>query len=1641
MRAKLEPLIERVINLGTCIVLTGITLFVEMDEIKRNILYRPEITGPLTLQAFDAVDLYSPAKIATTLYGRGDKSDSEMSVDKERLMSKSPLPEENKLKAVKLGTREGMKDLENPAPLETLAMDPEDKSTIPDVFANSKENKDTDKASMKVYTRRFAVRLLLYKIDGLFLGHKNKRIFLFTTNHGDQHGDAASLRPVGKDIYIHTSLPQPIALPDGGKRTYCNHLLVSNSEKANMREAYDSTKGYLLPNFDATDNNAMKIYNRRGRDCSRSMELEQLPTFAELGKDPENTREASKSLCMTESVLSLDDSTTRISSTDFDAPDYRADLVRALVRTYQSDPTMFNSEKKDTREGLNGECLTKSVLSDDDSTKRNSLPDCTSLASFSELTIEDIDDKYDFDDVGMLPNLKDEFVDGLSSSCGDKWITVSTTNHRDPHDAALLPLVNLDTDIHTASHQPIALPNGGEIVQLESSEQKSLVDFDATNDRAYQSGVLASSEKKYTIDAYKGRWESLIQRTEKDIGEGLNEEYLTKCALILDDSTEQNSVDPRRGRGRLHSTEHEQPATFVELGTDPEIEGVVSDLLRNCSLIVIKDIDHWVEMLPNLKSELMLSSLLEIIHGLLSSCGDERIIILTTNHNHMDRVDAALLHPLNIDLYVHTPSPQPIAVPDGGEIVQLDSSERKPLEDFDATNNRAYQSDVLVSNSEKQSTRETSRRQCMPEAESVLGFVDSTTRISSTDFDAPNNSAHLVWAYQSGPIGFNSEKKHLGEGLNRECLTKSVLSLDDSSRQKLLPDVEATKNRGEALKRECIIKSILGLEDLQQHIGGRRDDAAKNFRDSLARKSFKVIEILPIREQRNDCVPSLSIGRLILEGWVQEEKSPNLARVLQINIVEQRVTKLPICLEGLLAESASSSRWPIGLPNGRRIVMLDPLKQSTKNIAHAVWVDQCSPTVSLPEKKMVRKTLKRKCKTMSGIFEIHQQHFGRRCEGSAKSFCAMCIGKKHGTNQKWATRKRYSAGDERSFQVSRLSMNEKLDSRLQFIHISQCAKADESGPTVSNSERGSLGEALQCDSLTNTLGLNDLRKHFGARCKDAAKGLCGCLGLPAGGHIPSLLEKKIVRKTLKRQSRTMSVLSLEDHQQHVGRRWEDDAKFLGAKRICRQVAIDCKPTEKRILKQHGTRRCQFKQSAIDLPDGGHILSLSKKKIVRKTLKRKCRNMSVLRSEYHQHVDSKWDDAVKSLGAKHIYRQLVIHRVSRAKRICRQHGFHRWPFQQNWATLKGYFLGDERPVDVISLSMDGKLVSRLQLIHISWLGKFSPWPPALPPGEIVGRPLALSSSQLPSTSNRAHLGGQDQSGSTTSHSQNERTRDQPEGRKRKIKNLTIEDLRPYVGLTRADAAKKFQMSETTFKRQCRRLKIEQWPKLPPGEEVLKPPDPPERNTGQNAMGNEVGHLPEPIEVSRLPYHERNGSLQDYIDDLLCGQENDSMDFQSVWQEMEPNPNPNPDVFLQTEVASTHMVSGNMGIPNDHRNSLASQAETRLKGHGTGSSLSQRIQDMSFVTLKVYGLDTIKFKFPLESGINELKGEVAKRLNLEPDSFNMKYEDEEGEQILIPLSEDLRDYLSSSITPVIKLWVVSKVANLTNLCESCGGSLKR
>uniref|UniRef100_A0A7N0UFC0 AAA+ ATPase domain-containing protein n=1 Tax=Kalanchoe fedtschenkoi TaxID=63787 RepID=A0A7N0UFC0_KALFE len=89
-----------------------------------------------------------------------------------------------------------------------------------------------------------------------------------------------------------------------------------------------------------------------------------------------------------------------------------------------------------------------------------------------------------------------------------------------------------------------------------------------------------------------------------------------------------------------------------------------SDLRRlligtgNWSILVIEDIDCSIG-LKNRESgtddhedeKIILSGLLNFIDGLWSSCGDERIIVFTTNHK--DKLDPALLRPGRMDMHIH----------------------------------------------------------------------------------------------------------------------------------------------------------------------------------------------------------------------------------------------------------------------------------------------------------------------------------------------------------------------------------------------------------------------------------------------------------------------------------------------------------------------------------------------------------------------------------------------------------------------------------------------------------------------------------------------------------------------------------------------------------------------------------------------------------------------------------------------------------------------------------------------------------------------------------------------------------------------------------------------------------------------------
>lgn len=94
---------------------------------------------------------------------------------------------------------------------------------------------------------------------------------------------------------------------------------------------------------------------------------------------------------------------------------------------------------------------------------------------------------------------------------------------------------------------------------------------------------------------------------------------------------------------------------LTNIGSNSELRRLLV-YTQNRSIIVIEDIDCSVELHNrqgddgNNNNQFTLSGLLNFIDGLWSTCGDERIIVFTTNHK--DKLDPALLRPGRMDKHI-----------------------------------------------------------------------------------------------------------------------------------------------------------------------------------------------------------------------------------------------------------------------------------------------------------------------------------------------------------------------------------------------------------------------------------------------------------------------------------------------------------------------------------------------------------------------------------------------------------------------------------------------------------------------------------------------------------------------------------------------------------------------------------------------------------------------------------------------------------------------------------------------------------------------------------------------------------------------------------------------------------------------------
>ncbi|WJZ81583.1 hypothetical protein VitviT2T_001420 [Vitis vinifera] len=219
------------------------------------------------------------------------------------------------------------------------------------------------------------------------------------------------------------------------------------------------------------------------------------------------------------------------------------------------------------------------------------------------------------------------FIDGLWSSCGDERIIVFTTNHKDRIDPALLRPGRMDMHIHMSYCTPYGFKT------LASNY------LGVSNHRLFTEIERLITEVEVTPAEIA---EELMKSEEADVAlEGLIE-FLKRAKIAENKSNGEGKEVDEQGTERRDVVESEKnPLKFNgDGGHFPRFTQDSTELQ-----------DRQAGRYNQPTTQLTLSGLLNFIDGLWSSCGDERIIVFTTNHK--DRIDPALLRPGRMDMHIH----------------------------------------------------------------------------------------------------------------------------------------------------------------------------------------------------------------------------------------------------------------------------------------------------------------------------------------------------------------------------------------------------------------------------------------------------------------------------------------------------------------------------------------------------------------------------------------------------------------------------------------------------------------------------------------------------------------------------------------------------------------------------------------------------------------------------------------------------------------------------------------------------------------------------------------------------------------------------------------------------------------------------
>ncbi|KAA8546730.1 hypothetical protein F0562_003159 [Nyssa sinensis] len=356
------------------------------------------------------------------------------------------------------------------------------------------------------------------------------------------------------------------------------------------------------------------------------------------------------------------------------------------------------------------------------------------------------------------------------------------------------------------------------------------------------------------------------------------------------------------------------------------------------------------------------------------------------------------------------------------------------------------------------------------------------------------------------------------------------------------------------------------------------------------------------------------------------------------------------------------------------------------------------------------------------------------------------------------------------------------------------------------------------------------------------------------------------------------------------------------------------------------------------------------------------------------------------------------------------------------TGKGCSL-EVRHDEIINPSADGKLDLRLQCMQICEPAGSQSGPQALPDGEMI-QVDSLQHEEIvecAATNNGGNVGGEGPSLTAITLSKKNK-RKMSERKCTTDKSIDLVDLQQHYGKTREDAAKSLGVSISTLKRRCREYGISRWPSHKINKDKQSLSTSTRKGVTKSVLGSKEGR------TDILTSHDvcLGNSIKETppaLDLFISPTHKECIEVGSF-----------PELASEPTDSEPQRPLG--GISKNLSNFFSSAAEADLEGRISESDCTDlpcsdpgskqamatlscpmphvgAKQDTKKVTIKAeYGEDKIRFQMSSTSGIDELKEEVTKRLMLKANTSSIKYEDDDGDWILIACDADLQESMIMS-----------------------------